>query len=359
MSDARWFIRFAGQKSGPFDLHRLRTLARRGTLTRMHSISSDGVSWSPVSSLRGVFDEDGTAAAVRAPASDLAEGAPEDVFASLSDVPLPAEVDLPRPAIRARVGTARVRPAVLCALAMATVMLCLPTSRDEAGDLAWWWSEGPLSISLRGLAGAAVLAGWFIALLAPEPARGATVAGVAALLSATTTVTLASWAPWAAFLAPIVALSAVLVALDSAGSTSLRTVGWLVAIGATLLSLAAAVMVVLYPSGWGILAASLGALGGGALAWAGAQAGSARHVSSGRVFWGCVAAAIGAMASLFATAFGGLALDVAMHGASAATAACLVLSYAVVSWAAVHETLESTHLLPKDHELPRDGAALD
>jgi hypothetical protein len=53
------------------------------------------------------------------------------------------------------------------------------------------------------------------------------------------------------------------------------------------------------------------------------------------------------MGALFAAAFGGLAGDAPMQGAEAAAAACLVLSFATLSWAAVHETVETVHTLPR------------
>ena len=45
MSDGQWYVRFAGRVTGPFDLDRVRTMARRGAITRMHFLSKDGKSW--------------------------------------------------------------------------------------------------------------------------------------------------------------------------------------------------------------------------------------------------------------------------------------------------------------------------
>jgi hypothetical protein len=36
-----------------------------------------------------------------------------------------------------------------------------------------------------------------------------------------------------------------------------------------------------------------------------------------------------------------------MDGAKAAVTACLVLAFSAVSWASVHEAVESSHLLPR------------
>jgi hypothetical protein len=42
----------------------------------------------------------------------------------------------------------------------------------------------------------------------------------------------------------------------------------------------------------------------------------------------------------------GLTGDVPMQGAQGAVSACLVLAFSTISWAAVHEAVESSHLLP-------------
>lgn len=348
MSQGPWFVRFAGRRSGPFDAERLRTLARRGALTRMHAVSVDGRAWSPATSLRAVFNEDGTVVAPGAAgAMSLeveADGSPDD-FAAIPDsgtIELPPSVPM-----RARLGSARVRPVVLCAMLLATVMLALPTSRDEAGAVAWWWHEGPISISVRGLAALAVLVGWVVAFLPPEPARAASVAGVAAVLSAASAASLAPWAPWASLLAPLVPIAAILVAFDAAGAASVRLMGKFAASAAVLFGLGAVAFGVLRPSTWSIVSIALGAVGMGALAWAGVHAARAAAPSTDRVFWGGIVAATGAMGALFAAAFGGLAGEVPMQGAEAAAAACLVLAFATLSWAAVHETVETVHTLPR------------
>jgi hypothetical protein len=345
MSQGPWFVRFAGRRSGPFDAERLRTLARRGALTRMHALSVDGRAWTPATSVRAVFNEDGSVVASGTASLEVeADEAPDD-FAGIPDsgvIELPPSLPM-----RARLGSARVRPVVLCAMLLATVMLALPTSRDEAGAVAWWWHQGPISISVRGLAALAVLAGWVVAFLRPEPARAASVAGVAAVLSAASAASLAPWAPWASLIAPLVPIAAILVAFDAAGAASVRLMGKFALSAAGLFGLGAITFGVLRPSVWSIVSIALGAVGVGALVFAGVQAARAKAPSTDRVFWGGVVAATGAMGALFAAAFGGLAGDVPMHGAEAAAAACLVLAFATLSWAAVHETVETVHTLPR------------
>lgn len=352
MTQPTWFVRFAGRRSGPFGTERLRTMARRGELTRVHSVSADGRTWSPASSLRAVFNEDGTIATDAPPPLAVAEDGEEGMPAGFEELPDSGPLELPNVSVRARLGTARVRPVVVAALVLATVVLALPTSRDDSGALAWWWSEGPLSVAVRGLAVLATALGWVVAFLPPEPARAVSVAGVAATLSATSAASLLGWSPSASLLAPIVPLSAILVALDAAGASSGRLAGRFFSATAVVLGLGAIVATFLRPSPWNISAAIVGACGACVLAWAGLQVGGPGPSSGSRPFWGGVGAASGAMAALFLAAIGGLGGDAPMRAAEASVAACLVLSFATVSWASVHETVETVHALPKPDAVP-------
>ena len=45
------------------------------------------------------------------------------------------------------------------------------------------------------------------------------------------------------------------------------------------------------------------------------------------------------------------------QGAEAAAAACLVLAFATLSWAAVHETVETVHTLPRAEAAEADARA--
>jgi hypothetical protein len=336
-----WFVRFAGRRSGPFDAERLRTLARRGALTRMHSVSADGKAWVSATSVRAVFNADGSVVASGARAVEVAEDDRPD-FDEIPDAPL----ELPRAMARAALGSALVRPVVLCALVLATVMLAMPTSRDESGALAWWWSEGAADITVRGLCAVAVLGGWVIAFLAPEPARAASVAAVAAVLAAAASLGLLH-AHWAIFAVLLVPASALLVALDAAGSAGSRTMGGASIAVAALMGIATAVTVALTPAGWSIAGAVLAVVGAGALGFAGFRAMKRPGPSAEGVFWGSVAGATGALGAAFAAAFGGLAGPQPMDGAKAAVTACLVLAFSAISWASVHEAVESSHLLPR------------
>ncbi len=54
MADAL-YIRLRGRVLGPFDEEKLRALARRGQLGRLHQLSGDGVNWAPASSYPDLF----------------------------------------------------------------------------------------------------------------------------------------------------------------------------------------------------------------------------------------------------------------------------------------------------------------
>jgi len=49
------YMRLRGRVLGPFDEEKLRSLARRGQLSRLHQLSSDGVNWVPASSYPDLF----------------------------------------------------------------------------------------------------------------------------------------------------------------------------------------------------------------------------------------------------------------------------------------------------------------
>lgn len=348
-----WFVRFAGRRSGPFDAERLRTMARRGSLTRMHSLSADGTAWAPASTVRAVFNADGSVVAAGVRALEV-ESLEEQSLGEGDDGEV---LELPRVASRRAAGSALVRPVVLTALALATVMVAMPTSRDDTGALAWWWSEGALGIAVRGLCALALLGGWSVAFLAPEPARAASVAAVAAVLSAAAALVAVSPAPWSVPVALLVPMAALLVALDAAGSNGVRPAGIAAAVVAGLCAAGAITLGCFHLSGWTIAGMALGTLGAGSLGYAGVRAARGDAKSGDAVFWCGVAGATGAMGGMFAAAFGGLLGEAPMQGALAAVGACLVLAFAALSWAAVHEACESSHLLPSTGDGGDEAAA--
>ena len=339
-----WFVRFAGRRTGPFDAERLRTLARRGALTRMHALSADGKAWMPATEVRAVFNADGSVVAAGTAGLELEPDADPGAFGA--ELPDSGPLELPLVSSRRALGSALVRPAVLCALGLATIMLALPTSRDESGSLSWWWSEGPLAISVRGLCAFAVLGAWVVAFLPPEPARAASVSAVAAVLAAAGALVLATWAPWAVVMALLVPVAALLVALDAAGSAGARTMGVVALALASLMGIALVALGISWFTPWVLVGMVLGAIGAGGLGWAGHCAFRRPGPNAAGVFGGGVIGATGALGCVFAAAFGGLVGDVPMQGAQGAVSACLVLAFSTISWAAVHEAVESAHLLP-------------
>ena len=336
-----WFVRFSGRRTGPFDAERLRTLARRGALTRMHALSVDGKSWKPATELRAVFNADGSVVAegVREVAQEYEPEHP----AFGADFPDSDPSELPVFPTRRALGSALVRPAVLCALVLATVMLALPTSRDESGALAWWWSEGPIAIAVRGLCAVTLLVAWVVAFLPPEPARAASVSAVAAVLAGAGALALVPWAPWAVVMALLVPVAALLVALDATGSAGVRMMGVATLVLAPLLCFGLVALGIFWFSVWAIVGMALGVVATAALCWAGYCAFRRRGPNAGGVFSGSVIGATAALGCVFAAAFGGLAGDVPMQGAQGAVSACLVLAFSTISWAAVHEAVESSN----------------
>jgi len=55
VSETNYYIRLRGRVSGPFELASLQAMARRGTLSRIHELSSDGVSWSSAGTMAELF----------------------------------------------------------------------------------------------------------------------------------------------------------------------------------------------------------------------------------------------------------------------------------------------------------------
>jgi hypothetical protein len=52
---SQYFMRVRGRVLGPYDEEKLQSLARRGQLSRMHELSTDGVSWTRASSFPDLF----------------------------------------------------------------------------------------------------------------------------------------------------------------------------------------------------------------------------------------------------------------------------------------------------------------
>lgn len=55
MSDDRIYIRFKGKTLGPMTFQRVQELVKRGQITRLHDLSSDGLSWVKAEEFEGLF----------------------------------------------------------------------------------------------------------------------------------------------------------------------------------------------------------------------------------------------------------------------------------------------------------------
>jgi S1-C subfamily serine protease len=66
--DQQFFIRTRGHVLGPYDLEKLQGLSRRGQLSRMHEVSTDGVTWVKASTFPELFQSPAVAGAAQAPA---------------------------------------------------------------------------------------------------------------------------------------------------------------------------------------------------------------------------------------------------------------------------------------------------
>lgn len=80
MSDDRVYVRFKGKTLGPLTLQKVQDLAKRGQITRMHDLSSDGMSWMKAEEFGGVFPSQRVVAATH-----VANGAAMAETLTLSD----------------------------------------------------------------------------------------------------------------------------------------------------------------------------------------------------------------------------------------------------------------------------------
>ena len=75
MSQTKYYVRLGTQLMGPFSLDQLKILKERGRLQPFHSISTDGRTWQPASSLTELFPPEPPPASAN-PAASVAPGAP-------------------------------------------------------------------------------------------------------------------------------------------------------------------------------------------------------------------------------------------------------------------------------------------
>jgi hypothetical protein len=372
-----WFVRHAGRQTGPFDLERVRTMARRGAVTRMHSLSRDGRSWEPAANVHEVFNPDGSVAsgsssggfaageqdpvfdapAGRAvPAVSLADRssapAPHGERAAASALPSPRVADSPA-ARREEDGPAPgmrlvpVRPVMVAALVAATLAFGFPTSRTGDGSLGWWWSEGVLGIAIRGVSAVALAAFWSIAFLRPDPVRATLGCAAAAILAAVACAPLWDFASWSIPASLLVPVCALLVSVATAGrpaAGTAATVAGTVALAAVLVT---GVLVILHPHPWAFAGVALTLAGG-----VGTAVAATRTVRTGAsdavVLVGCVAGACGGLGAVFASGLVALDGGEPMGAARAAAGAVMTLGFSTVAWAFAHESVQTAHLVMAD-----------
>lgn len=89
MSDDRIYVRFKGKTLGPLADQKVRDLVRRGQITRMHELSSDGLTWTRAEEFGDFF----AAPASRATVSPNAAMATQDKSATngAASVPIPGQ----------------------------------------------------------------------------------------------------------------------------------------------------------------------------------------------------------------------------------------------------------------------------
>lgn len=154
-----WRMRLGALVQGPYTLEQLRVMAKRGELSRIHSVSADGVSWVDASAVRELWSDAKGSREHSAPSSALQS--PDDPPLAESDF----EAAVPRGSRWSAAATARANTMVVGGLRVSIVAvdiacvlvigLCvlLPVGRGAEG-VRWWWqvAEGgnalPYSIML-------------------------------------------------------------------------------------------------------------------------------------------------------------------------------------------------------------------
>jgi hypothetical protein len=91
--ESQLYMRVRGRVLGPYDHERLQGLARRGQLSRMHELSSDGVSWVRASNYPELFT--GGQAELPTLPSDGANSLPPDSFGGGSSTLTPPQAQAP------------------------------------------------------------------------------------------------------------------------------------------------------------------------------------------------------------------------------------------------------------------------
>ena len=354
----RWFVRLGSRRSGPFDLDRLRLMARRGSLTPSHALSRDGVTWSSAGALAGLFPETARSPD-RLPDTQAPVEAPEQVAPVARPTrpagARPGQAVMPlteggsddgwpvEPAIVRRPGRRQVSAtaAVVAAVLASSVALVLPTGMREDGTSTWWWSDGIDSVIVRCAAAACMVAAAVTAMAGSRAAWSKALAAVSLACAAASAVPMLSQCPGSAPAAVALPVIAVLIAWTShprppqgvtAGSMAL---GALIALAALVLGAWDAVRG--KPSatvlGLCVAGALLAACSGLLASLAARSLASRRHGLEAEVRVRGATSGVLAIASMGAASLAGLSSDSATRSVPAAVSACLAVCLSVVGWA--------------------------
>ena len=320
----RWFVRYAGRVTGPFEADRLRTMALRGQITGVHFLSNDGVRWRPASEVPGILEP---AASPDPPAAiGMVQAVPADAPVPPRSVP----ADPPRPSGRRAVVSGV--PVAACAAALvlfagaASAAARLPAMPEWASDPAQ-----QLRLALRVLQAVSALGALAVLALPADASRAVVVASVSTML-AFVSVLDALPVPWAAAaIAPVPAAAALLAIGRTFPAASRPWAVLVIAIGA-----ASGLVAV-------ILAHRLrGSVGIEPLACAAAAApGCIAVVVAGARAFGSPFKAPGSTFAWAAAGIGLCVLSVLVHSAvapgpqarEAAFAACMALGFSGLGWA--------------------------
>ena len=145
--DTQYYLRVRGRVQGPFDHEKLQNFSRRGQLSRLHEVSTDGINWVRASTLPELFASPPAAAA-----APVATPAPPSVAAP------PPSVIAPPPSVTTAPAVALSAPPVVepppAALRSATLPPATSAPPLAAAERAEWWyslagsKQGPVAFSV-------------------------------------------------------------------------------------------------------------------------------------------------------------------------------------------------------------------
>lgn len=244
-----WFVRFAGRRTGPYDVERLRTLARRGALTSLHFLSADGSAWRPATAVRAVFNADGSVASGPSGVGGRGDDALDGLSPLLegeapADPPRHARGSRPAaspfaPGVAAGAHLVAVRPVAIAALTLAAAALLCSVLADLPREPSWIGSgDGSrLRLAVRILQAAAVVGGIVLLALQHDRLRGAVTGAVAGVVAAASAVDAVD-VPWACAALLATVPVAPMLALDGSARETSRAIASFVALASPLAAVA-------------------------------------------------------------------------------------------------------------------------